>query len=146
MSCAIARPLSGPGFNSTLNKINGDPERTVVVAITNAYLDRSKRKSFDSKTQSIYKNLDTYSGYIAGSMRLKLLGKEVWTYTVWENEAALKNFVNAREHVDAMYTTDEAIKSMRSLHMNIAAKDVPTTWKQIEKIIETKEMKPYKPL
>jgi len=144
--CAISRPLSGPGFDNKQNKLYGDPHRTVIIAITNALLDRSKRRPFDKKTQKIYKNIENYKGHIAGSIRLKLLGNEVWTYTIWENEAALINFVRSKEHLDAIYSTDTAIEKIRSLNIKVLAKDIPISWQQVEEIISKKEMKAYKVL
>lgn len=145
-SCTIGRPLSGPGFNDNLNQLNGDPNRTVVIAVTNALLDRRKRSEFDDRTQELYKNLHKNTGYIAGSIRLRLLGNEVWTYTIWENEDSLKSFVKSREHLDAMYKTDSAIEKMRSFSQKMLAKKIPTKWEEIEQLIELIEMKNYQPI
>jgi hypothetical protein len=138
--------MSGPGYNSSMKSLIGDPNRYVYIAITNAYLDRSKRSLFDRKTQEIYKSLDKYEGYLMGSVRLKILGKEVWTYTVWSNKEALDKFVNSHQHLDAMYNSDTAIMQMRSLVLKIKARDIPISWKKLEEIIEREKMKDYKPL
>ncbi len=144
--CAISRPLSGPGYDPNMKSLKGDLNRDVYVAITNAYLNRSKRSLFDKKTQEIYKNLNTFEGYLMGSVRLKILGKEVWTYTVWENKEALDKFVNSRQHVDAIYNADPAILQMRSLVIKRKAKEAFLNWEKIEEIIEQEKIKDYKPL
>ena len=141
--CTIGRPLNGPGYNQRLKALTGDPERVVVVAITHAELDRSHRRPFDKKSQEIYKSLESYPGYIAGSIRLRLLGEHVWTYSIWENENDLKNFINSKQHMGAIYSTDKAIKRMRSIQVKMPAGKVPIQWKEIEKIISTQEMHKY---
>ncbi|MBY0316066.1 MAG: hypothetical protein K2Q26_11125 [Bdellovibrionales bacterium] len=143
---AISRPMSGPGYDSSAETLKGDLNRDVYVAITNAYVIRSKRSLFDRKTQEIYKNLEQNMGYLVGSIRLRLLGEEVWTYTVWESKEALDQFANSRQHVDAMYTSDSAIRQMRSLVFKVKASEIPLSWSQIEEIIQKEKMKEYKPL
>jgi heme-degrading monooxygenase HmoA len=145
-SCTISRPLQGPGFASSGDRLNGDQERIVLIAITNAYLDRSTRKPFDEKTQELYKNLNSFEGYLGGSIRLRLLGKEVWTYTVWENEEALVRFTNSRDHLDAIYRNDQSIQKMRSMRIKILAKEIPISWDQVEQLISKQEFKNYTPL
>lgn len=145
-SCTISRSLHGPGLAKSGDKLNGDLNRTVVIAITNAYLNRTKRKPFDEKTQEMYKSLNSFEGYLAGSIRLRILGKEVWTYTIWENEEALNRFVHSRDHLDAVYTTDPAIQKMRSMHIKIRAREIPINWNQVEKLINKEEFKNYTPL
>lgn len=144
--CAISRPLSGPGYDTSMETLKGNLDRDVYIAITNAYLNRSKRSLFDKKTQEIYKTLNSYDGYLMGSVRLKILGKEVWTYTVWESKQSLDKFVNSRHHVDAIYNADPAIIQMRSLIIKRRAREATLTWKQIEELIEQEKMKDYKPL
>ena len=146
MGCTLSRPLSGPGYDSHQNRLEGDSSRLVVVAMTNAFLDRKKRGAFDQKTQSLYKNLESYEGYLAGSIRLRLGGEEVWTYTIWRDEAALKNFLHSREHLDAMFRLDSAIKKIRSLTKTMPARDVPVHWREVEVMIGQQELKNYQPL
>ena len=83
LGCEFSRPLSGQGYDSSAKKVKGDPDREVVIAITSAYLNRDKRGPFDDASQSIYKNMNNYPGYIAGSIRLQALNKKVWTYSIW---------------------------------------------------------------
>lgn len=144
--CAISRPMSGPGYDSSSETLKGDLNREVYVAITNAYVIRSKRSLFDRKTQEIYKSLEQNKGFLMGSIRLRLLGEEVWTYTVWESREALDLFANSRQHVDAMYSADPAIRQMRSLVIKAKAREIPTSWSKIEEMIQKEKMKDYKPL
>lgn len=142
-SCVFAPPFKGPKYDAKTKSLTLDPNREVILALTNATLERKKRGGFDSRSKTIFQNLESYEGYIGGTVRVEIFGDEVWTMTVWENEAALQNFVNSTRHLDAMYMTNQAMKKFRHFNVKVLAKNLPLTWEQAQLLLNSKEMKDH---
>ena len=140
--CVFSTPFKGAGFDDDSGQILIPHDERVVVAITNAIVDRSTRGTFDSKTREIVRSIDDYEGYIAGSFRFEILGDEVWTLSVWRDREALEKFVNSRQHLDAMYSGSSAVKLMRSVVVDMPAAALPIDWDTGEKLLEAETLKP----
>jgi len=50
----------------------------------------------------IQEQLEDARGLVGYSMRVQLLGKKAWTLSVWEDEAALQEFVRKSPPADTM--------------------------------------------
>jgi heme-degrading monooxygenase HmoA len=145
VGCAISPPISGPLIDRSSKKLLVDSSSDVVVALTNAQLIRKERKPFDRSSQEIYKSLESYPGYIGGTIRLELFGDQVWTMTMWESESALKNFVVSARHLNAMYLTNQAMSRFRHLHLKMRADELPLSWDQAEKLLSHEPFIDHKP-
>lgn len=131
--CAFSSPIKGPGYRpGGLNSQIAD-QQMVIVAVTNAKLDKSKQaQDFRSRSADIYKNIEENDGYIGGSVRFKLLSNELWTLTVWRDREALTKFLDSRRHADAMYMTYEAMTEFRHFNFEVAYKDRPRDWTGVD--------------
>lgn len=144
-SCAFSSPFRGPLYDEKAKKLKLDPDQKVILALTNAKLDRSKRKGFDQRSREIYQNLEENPGYIAGSVRFRLFGNEVWTMTLWTSLEEMDRFVKSTRHLDAMYMTNEAMTEFRHLHVERRAGDFPMSWGEIEEILQSQSFQPHTP-
>lgn len=142
-ACSISRPISGPGYDARTKLFRTKNTNTVFVSITNAKLIGSKRISFDRYTQELYLTLDGRRGYLGGSIRKEIFGNEVWTFTVWENHEAMKEFVYSRDHLNAIYMSSEAIEVMRSINFDHPS-STQLNWERIYQEISKVEFKSLK--
>lgn len=122
--CAIGRPFSGPGAES----LGLGAEDSVLVVVTHAGLHRSRRRSFDRHTRRIMRTMEGYDGFVGYSVRKEILGDEVWTLTVWRDEAALGGFMAREPHRRAMRESSHAIRWLRSTRFHIPSGELPLTW------------------
>ena len=88
-------------FDLESKRLKIDSNQKVIVALTNATLDPALQKEFDFHTLEIYRNLDSYPGYIAGTIRRQIFGSQVWTVTVWTTLESLENFRKSDRHLTA---------------------------------------------
>jgi hypothetical protein len=79
-ACAIATPFRGPGVSG--GRITGvsDPAQAVVVSLTHATLDRSRRAEFDRHSRRIAGGMTEHPGLLGYSVRVELLAAEGETY------------------------------------------------------------------
>ena len=80
-----------------------DPRREYLALIT--YLPRKSFwsiRSFVRQSGMIQEQLEDARGLVGYSMRVQLLGKKAWTLSVWEDEAALQEFVRKSPPADTM--------------------------------------------
>ena len=143
--CTLASPFIGPKYDKKSGRLTLPPDQTVVMAITNAKLDRKTRRGFDKSSEEIYSTIDKYDGYVGGSVRFRILDEEVWTMTLWEDQKSLKNFVDSRQHLDAMYMTNQAMKQFRHFNIELPARDLPYSWSQVEEMLENREWVTHTP-
>lgn len=94
--CTLSMP-----FKDTGNYAEAD---TVVVGLTNARLseNKSKRDKFWDYSAKVIDSLESQPGFIGYSLKRTLLGKEVWTMTVWASEKHLNDFVKSTQHQQAI--------------------------------------------
>lgn len=144
-SCTFAPKFNGPKFDRATKTLKVDPDKEVVLALTNAKLTRGKRGGFDSRSKQIFENLKNHEGYIGGMVKVEIFGDEVWTMTVWETEDDLKKFVNSSQHMDAMYMTNQAMKQFRHLNVKVLAKELPYSWEKAQELLNSKKLKDHLP-
>ena len=108
-----------------------DPGREYLALIT--FLPRKSFwsiRSFVRQSGMIQEQLEDTRGLVGYSMRAQLLGKRAWTLSVWEDEAALQEFVRKSPHVDTM--TRPIIQPGRSrfVRFKLAGSKVPPSWEE----------------
>jgi len=131
--CALSSPIKGPGYRESALSSQIDDHQMVIVAVTNARLDKSAQaKDFRSRSADIYKNIEENDGYIGGSVRFKLFSNELWTLTVWRDRGTLTKFLDSRRHADAMYMTYESMTEFRHFNFEVAYKDRPRDWAGVD--------------
>jgi heme-degrading monooxygenase HmoA len=143
-SCEIARPFAGPGYSKKRGVTLPGAGETVTVGITNAQVDGATRKVFDDFTQQTIESLPSNDGFIGYSVRSRVLGNEVWTMTVWRDEAALDGFVGSSTHRAAMRQGLSPVIRAKFLRFAVATSDVPPKWDEVLARLEGVEFTNYR--
>ena len=93
--------------------------------------------SFFRQTRAIQSQLEGSKGLLGYSLRAQLLGKNSWTLSVWEDEAALSEFVRKAPHADTMRNLrSQLTDARRFVRWKVAGSDLPPRWDDALKRIE----------
>ncbi len=95
--CAVATPMKTTSAWRDLPREGAD----LTLALTFAELDPRTRAPFDQGTARMFEQLSNVDGLLAYSRRKRLFGDEVWTLTVWRDDAAHDAFVASPLHREA---------------------------------------------
>lgn len=142
-SCGAARPFRGPGYSKSEGVTLPGAGPTVWVGITNAQVDSGTRGVFDDFTRQTIESLPSNDGYIGHSVRARVLGNEVWTMTIWRDEASLDAFVSSPTHRAAMRKGLPPVIRAKFLRFEHPTSEVPPTWDDMLKRLEAVEFKEY---
>lgn len=134
--CTLATPFRGAAqdYRDALREL--PPEQTVIVAITHAVLDRSKRGPFDRHSRYTVEQLASFPGLIGYSVRIQFLGDEVWTMTVWRSDEEREAFVHSDLHREAMAAGKPAIRQMRFARVTLPAEEIPIPWSRAMELLD----------
>jgi heme-degrading monooxygenase HmoA len=127
--CQAAAPFRGPGAANP-KAVSGVGE-TVVVAVTHAVLDGSNRRPFDEYSAKVVRSLPSQDGFVGYSLRSRIAGNEVWTMTVWRDEAALDAFVSSEAHEAAIASGLQSVVSGQFTRFECPVDDCPPKWSSI---------------
>lgn len=129
--CTIATPYrSLPGQAA-------EPGETRVVALTHAVLDPATRRDFDRQTEKIFNVLGQQPGIVGYSVRRQLFGNEVWTMTVWRDEASRARFVTSQMHRDGIADGGKAVRQGRFVRIEVPAAEAPIPWDRALALLES---------
>ncbi|MFN5946808.1 MAG: antibiotic biosynthesis monooxygenase family protein [Phycisphaerae bacterium] len=142
-SCQMAAPFKGPGYTPGKGVTLPGATDTVWIGLTNAQLDGSNRAVFDDYTNRVIRDLPSREGHIGHSVRTRVFGNEVWTMTIWRDEAALNAFVRAPVHREAMREGISAVKSARFARFAWPASQVPPSWTEAKRRLSEVEPVTY---
>jgi len=78
----------------------------------------------------IQEQLEDTRGLVGYSMRAQLLGKKAWMLSVWEDEAALQEFVGESPHVDTMRRPIIQPGKARFVRFKLDGSKVPPSWEE----------------
>jgi heme-degrading monooxygenase HmoA len=110
---------------------------TVLVAVTHARLggNRAARRDFWRGVWTLNRRLPEHPGFIGARLRRSLLGREVWTLSVWTGEAPLVEFVRGSAHRDAQRQGQPALISLRSARYWLASRQLPAGWEAADQAL-----------
>ena len=134
--CSIAMPFRGPGYDRERGVTVPTPSGSVVVALTEATLDRAKRRPFDRATGTVADGMNAVPGLIGYSFRKRLFGDRAWTMTVWTDRDALRRFVDSDLHTDAMDAGYPASIGFRFHALDVPADEIPLSWSRALDLLE----------
>lgn len=132
-ACEVATPVRGPGLDARAGVTLPEAGENVVVVVTHAVLDASKRGPFDEYTRKVAESLPRNPGFIAYSLRTRLLGAEVWTMTMWVSDDAADSFTVSPTHRAAIREGMAAVKSAQFLRFEWPRSSRPPSWSEIKR-------------
>lgn len=143
LSCEVSTPFRGPGYSRGRGVTLVDAGPEVVVALTHATLDGRTRGLFDLSTQKVLDSIVESPGLIGYSVRTRVLGNEVWTMTVWRDEAALDAFAGSAAHREAIRMGMPAVIDAQFHRMMVPASEVPPTWSAVKRVLKEVPTRSY---
>lgn len=123
-SCTVAKPYR--------QLSSAAPDSDCIVVVTYALINNEKREPFDDYVDRLSAAMDArqYDGLLGFSIRKVLFGDEVWTLTVWRDEAALRGFMQSGLHREGIAAAPGAIRSLRSHHFRRPANAAAVSWSE----------------
>lgn len=143
ISCEVGTPFRGPGVAATAGQRSADGGAEVAVALTHAKVDWFKRGAFDDYTMRVVNTIEQNDGLIGYSVRRQLLGVEVWTMTVWRDEASLDAFVNSPMHREAIRKGMPAVVEAQFHRMRWPISDLPPSWDAMKRVLKDVPTRSY---
>ncbi|MEN0066579.1 MAG: hypothetical protein AAGA48_30880 [Myxococcota bacterium] len=141
-ACAVSGTFEGPGYED--GTLVTEAEGPFVAVATYARRAAGERGRFNGYVSDISTQLDGTVGLVGYALRGELPGREVWTITVWEDEAAMMDFVTSGAHLTAMGSANEVVAEFDSAMFEVDADDLPLDWSTIlERLDEAPEPRSY---
>ena len=115
-------------------------EKNVIVSVTHVVLqkDRAQARRFWKFNQRVVDTLPENQGYLGHKLRLRLFSGEAWTMTVWEDRAALSQFVFGDVHDTAIMEAMRAVAGGRSFTTTVSVEQLPLSWRDAEGLMDKK--------
>lgn len=123
---AVSKPFVWPGLHAR----QPGPQERVLVAVTHAQLG-SHRTAFFAASRQVLDQLDGQPGLVGYSVRSRLFGQEVWTVTVWSDDASLEAFVRSPAHLQAMRAGQSALRTMQYHRFEMPVAELPLDWRRV---------------
>jgi hypothetical protein len=93
----------------------------------------SKIPAFMRFSFQIQKQMRETPGAIGYSLRAKILQRDFWTLSVWENDRALMDFVGQVPHAEAMKAIGPHMGPTKFTRWKIAGSAIPPSWDEAMK-------------
>ena len=138
-ACTISLPFKYPEPVGT-----GSPEDRLLVSVTHAKLHPDKRAAFDEQTMVVFNAMAHHPGVVAYAIRRELFGNQVWTVSVWRDDASRMKFFMSEVHQRAIYMSEDAIETVRYKRVTIQRSELPLSWGRALALLAESE-KPQKP-
>ncbi len=88
----------------------------------------SKIPLFMRFSMQIHRQLKTTPGVMGYSLRAKLFTRRFWTLSVWENSAALMDFVAKVPHSESMKSMVPFMGKTKFTQWKVSGSNVPLKW------------------
>jgi heme-degrading monooxygenase HmoA len=140
--CSVSMPfkwVAGPVQNASAS---ARLDEEVLVAVTHARVDGAKRKLFDEGATRVLASLASQPGLVGYSVRRQIFGDEVWTATIWTDEASMIRFVRSPDHVRAASESRSAVRSIEYFRLRVRRSALPVSWRQLLSAPSTSNRQP----
>jgi hypothetical protein len=106
-----------------------EPERQYVALLSYLPLKRGWQiPSFLRHTVRITGQLRRSRGLVGYSLRAQLVAKRFWTLSAWEDEAALRGFVQAQPHARTMAALAPHMGETSFIRWTVRGSELPVSW------------------
>lgn len=76
-------------------------------------------------------------GIVGYAVRRQFFGNEVWTMTIWRDEASRARFVASQMHRDGIAAGSKAVRQGRFVRIEIPAAEAPIPWSRALTLLES---------
>lgn len=132
-SLAVSAPFAWPGLDAGQHRLKFSQQERVLVAVTHAELGLGHRLAFFSASRGVLDGLDGQRGLVGYSVRSRIFAQEVWTVTIWSDEASLQAFVRSPAHMQAMRAGQPALRTMQYHRFELPVSELPLGWDRVLK-------------
>jgi hypothetical protein len=106
-----------------------EPERQYLALLTLLPLKRLWQMPwFLVHTGRIVRQLGKSPGLVGFSLMARPFAKHFWTLSVWEDEAALNDFVREQPHAETMRVMPPHMGATRFIRWNLSGSEIPPAW------------------
>ncbi len=108
-----------------------DPDRDYLVLLSELPLRRFRDlAAFLRRTWRIQGQLRRTPGLLGYSLLARILKRQFWTLSVWEGEAALRQFVVENPHRQVMLALRGKMDQTRFVRWSIRGSEFPPHWRE----------------
>lgn len=86
---------------------------------------------------AVSKQLEGTRGLLGFAFRAKILAREFYTLSVWEDETALDDFVRAEPHRGTMGTMRPHMAETKFVRWTLKGSEVPPSWREAIEVLRT---------
>ena len=86
---------------------------------------------------AISRQLEGTHGLLGFSFRAKILARDFYTLSVWEDEQALDDFVRAEPHRGTMGTMRPHMAETKFVRWTLKGSEVPPSWREAIEVLRT---------
>ena len=129
-------PFSGPGYDPKEGVTIPVSDGKVVVAVTTGLIERGKGAAFFEHLNRVISSMPGNEGLVGWSARKELLGRTVWTQSVWTNEEALDGFLRSPAHREAARSGGIPRSSVRYAIAEVSPDEIPLSWGRAAELLE----------
>lgn len=105
------------------------PEQTYLAILTHYPLKAGRRTSrVLSYVRLVQRRLDRCEGLVGYAFRANFYRQQLWTLSVWTDEAALRTFVDDVTHQQASEDLTSYVERSETRKWWISGEDVPPSW------------------
>ena len=135
-SCRVGYPFRGPWYDPAKGVVHPAAGREVFVAVTQGDIASGQDSALSGQLRWVLRTMDEHDGLIGYAVRRQLLGRRVWTTSVWVDRASMLRFVRSPQHREAISRGGVPRSSIIAAYASVEAARVPLDWREAERLLE----------
>lgn len=132
----IGYPFRGPGYDAKKGLLI--EQDSFVVAVTSGEIT-DRRKDFFGQLQQVMNSLSSTDGLVGYAVQKEIVGRRVWTQSVWTSEEELEEFLRSTAHREAVREGGIPRSTVQSVVVSLPATEVPLAWGRVRELLATPE-------
>ncbi|MEM1356167.1 MAG: antibiotic biosynthesis monooxygenase family protein [Planctomycetota bacterium] len=133
--CRVGYPFQGPGYDPAKGVTEPAAGEEVFVAITRGDIASGSGPAFFEQLDAVMAGMTEQEGLIGYALRKELMGKRVWTMSVWVDQEGLESFLASPEHREAVKQGGIPRGSVIYAYADWPKDEMPITWEQAEQLL-----------
>lgn len=126
--------------------IDVDPDTDYLVILTHYPLKAGRRTSrVLSYVRLIQRRLERCEGLVGFAFRANFYRQQVWTLSVWQDQAALRAFLDDVIHEQASEDLTAYVEDAVTRQWWVAGREVPPSWEDALAQLDDPSAEPYRP-